>query len=146
MKRYLCLILCGIATLAGTALLLHSQIPATFLPAGIVIGQAGPPGGAMTLLEQHTASSSASLNFTTCLSSTYDTYQIFLDQLLPATNTANVLLRVSTNGGSSYDSGSHYDWLRLTADNASSAAAGANATTSILVGVAVDTTTSWTLN
>jgi uncharacterized protein DUF5907 len=71
--------------------------------------------GALILLEQHTASSSASLDFTTCLSSTYDEYVFEYVNLLPATNAVDLWMRMSTNGGSSYDSGSNYvasifDW------------------------------------
>ncbi len=63
---------------------------------------------AFVLLEQHTASSSASLDFTTWYSSTYDDYQIEFVNVLPATNNVELGLRCSTNGGSSYDSTSVY--------------------------------------
>ncbi len=66
--------------------------------------------GALVLLEQHTASSSASLDFTTCITSTYDDYLIRILNIVPATNGANFLMRVSTNGGSSYDSSAIYDY------------------------------------
>ena len=61
-----------------------------------------------TLLEQHTASSSASLNFTTCISSTYDTYEIEIVTLIPATDAVTLWMRFSTDGGSTYDSGTNY--------------------------------------
>jgi len=64
--------------------------------------------GALILLEQHTASASASLNFTTSISSTYDTYRIYLLNVVAATNGVAGYFRVSTNGGSSYDSGANY--------------------------------------
>lgn len=73
---------------------------------------AGGSGG-LTLLEQHTASSSASLDFTTCITSAYDDYLIEAVNLLPATNAVDVWLRVSTDGGSSYDSGSNYAYGRF---------------------------------
>jgi hypothetical protein len=69
---------------------------------------AGSSGG-LVLLEQHTASSSASLDFTTAISSTYDEYLITIVGIVPATNAAIPLIRASTNGGASYDSGSNYD-------------------------------------
>ena len=80
--------------------------------------QAAGSGGALVLLEQHTASSSASLDFTTAITSTYDDYQIDLINVIPATNAANLLMKVSTDGGSTW-SASTYNWsyiyLKLTA-------------------------------
>ncbi len=66
--------------------------------------------GALVLLEQHTASSSAELDFTTCITSTYDEYQIEIVGLVPANTLRNLILQVSTNGGSSYDTGSNYSY------------------------------------
>lgn len=87
--------------------------------------------GALILLEQHTASSSASLNFTTCITSTYDEYLVECLQLVPATNAVTVILRVSTDGGSTYDSGSNYKWASFRASDAGSAVGGSAGTTSI---------------
>lgn len=66
-------------------------------------------GGALVLVEQHTASTSASLNFTTCISSTYDNYLIQIISLVPATNGVNLYFRFSTDGGSTWDSGNNYN-------------------------------------
>jgi hypothetical protein len=62
---------------------------------------AGGSGG-LVLLEQHTASSSSSLDFTTAITSTYDDYMIDFINILPATDADQLYLRFSTNGGSSY--------------------------------------------
>jgi hypothetical protein len=80
---------------------------------GAVAASAGTdfiaPGAAgLNLIEQHTASSSASLDFTTCFTSTYDEYQIEMVNLVPATDNVNAIMRFSTDGGSSYDSGNNY--------------------------------------
>lgn len=63
--------------------------------------------GALVLLEQHTAANSAALDFTSCISATYDTYQIELVNVVPASD-ASFLMRMSTDGGSSYDAGANY--------------------------------------
>lgn len=68
-----------------------------------------PAGSGLVLLEQHTASASASLDFTTCISATYDDYVIRLLNIVPATNAAILRMRVSTDGGSTYDSTAIYD-------------------------------------
>lgn len=67
-------------------------------------------GGNFVLLEEHTASSSATLDFTTAITSTYDDYIIELLNVIPATDTEPLFMRFSTNGGSSFDAGSNYQW------------------------------------
>lgn len=83
--------------------LLESDATTGYLPTGTVTA------GQHVLLEQHTASGSAALSFTAWYSADYDEYMIEMVNLLPATNTVKLLLRWSTNGGSSYDSGANYD-------------------------------------
>ena len=69
-------------------------------------GGASNPG--VCLIEQHTASTSAELDFTTCISSTYDDYMIEFVNVIPATNTVTFEMQMSTNGGSTYDTGANY--------------------------------------
>ncbi len=67
--------------------------------------QAPTGGGGGAPLESHTASASASLDFTTCISSTYDIYKFEITGLVPATTSTNLVWRGSTNAGVSWDSG-----------------------------------------
>ncbi len=67
---------------------------------------------ALVFLESKTASASTSLDFTTFISSTYDTYKIEVTDLILATSTANLLLEVGTGGGPTYDTGNNYEWVR----------------------------------
>jgi hypothetical protein len=62
----------------------------------------------MALLEQHTANNSATLDFTSWYSSTYDEYMIEFVNIVPSTNNVGAALRCSTDGGSSYDAASNY--------------------------------------
>lgn len=71
---------------------------------------ATPSTGSLILLEQHTASSSASLNFTTCLSSTYDEYIIEIVNVLLQTAGADLWVRMNT--GSGFDAGANYGWAK----------------------------------
>lgn len=65
-------------------------------------------GSSMTLLATATASASTSLAFTSVLSSAYSQYVMIFDQLA-LSGGGYILLRTSTNNGSSYDSTSgHY--------------------------------------
>lgn len=74
------------------------------------IAPAGGGGGGLVLLEQHTAAASATLDFTAWYSSTYDEYLIEIINLVPATNVVSLRMRMSTNGGVSYDSAGNYGW------------------------------------
>jgi hypothetical protein len=62
----------------------------------------------MVLLEEKTASASASLDFAACISSVYDEYMIDFVNVLPATDGTNLRMRMSTDGGSTYDSSALY--------------------------------------
>jgi len=73
----------------------------------VTIAASGGSSG-LVLLEQHTASSSSSLDFTTAITSTYDAYDIWFVNIIPATTNVALRMLMSTNGGSSYDTGSNY--------------------------------------
>jgi hypothetical protein len=96
-------------------------------------------------IEAHTASNSATLNFTSCISATYDTYTLQIVQLVPATQGATLLMRVSTNGGSSYDSGAHYDWSRFGWTTSGTGVTGTDGDTSITLAPAVDNAANWSV-
>jgi hypothetical protein len=66
--------------------------------------------GALVFLEAHTASSSASLDFTTFISSTYDTYLLYAVGIVPASNAVDLNVEIGTGGGPTYDTGSNYEW------------------------------------
>lgn len=72
----------------------------------------GGGGGALVLLEQHTASASAALDFTTGITSTYDDYFFELVNIIPSTNTVNLVMQVSTDGGSTWKTTNyHYAFI-----------------------------------
>lgn len=76
-------------------------------------GDGAGGGGALVLVEQHTASSSASLDFTTCITSTYDEYMIDFVRVVPATSTATLRMRLSSNTGGAWISTSSYTYTPL---------------------------------
>ena len=80
----------------------------------------GGGGGGLVLLEQHTASDSASLDFTAAITSAYDDYLIEVVGLKPGTADMMPLLRMSSDGGATYDDvASNYDtgcWVYGTSD------------------------------
>jgi len=68
-------------------------------------------GGGMEFISSSGAiSNAASVAFTGFDASKYDSYKFYLLNVVPATDNANLLSRVSINGGSSYDTtnGSYY--------------------------------------
>jgi hypothetical protein len=73
-------------------------------------GGGGGGGGSLILLEAHTASSSAELDFTASISSIYDEYVIEIINLQVGTSGAQILMRFSTDGGASYDTSTIYNW------------------------------------
>ena len=76
--------------------------------------------GDLVKISSSTASASSSIAFTG-LSSTYIAYILFYFNVAPATNAVTMLLRTSTDNGSSYDSGSSdYGWVSWTQNDASS--------------------------
>lgn len=98
-------------------------------------GAAGAAGasGALVLLEEHTASTSATLDFTTrnvsgqsgaTIQSDFDEYLIELVNVIPATTAVDFWLRMSTNGGSTYDATNLYAVATFAWAHNGSAAAG----------------------
>lgn len=57
----------------------------------------------LQLVEQHTASSSATLDFTTGITSAFDEYEIHFINVIPASNAVSMGLQCSTDGGANYD-------------------------------------------
>jgi hypothetical protein len=92
-------------------------------------GVAGGSGGSV-LVEEHTASAAASLNFTTGITSAYDDYLIEIVNLVNG-SAATFFFRCSTNGGVSYDSTANYNWSYQYNFATSSGAIGVNADTAL---------------
>lgn len=87
----------------------------------------GGGGGGLVLLEQHTASGSASLDFTTAITIAYDLYIFELINLIPGTPNVDLFFRVSTDGGATYAA---TDYEYAANDLSSSNAAGTLCSTS----------------
>ena len=68
----------------------------TSLPASI-------SGGALTLLQTQTASSSATISFTSNIDSTYDAYMFKFYNIHPATNNTEFQFNMSADSGSNYN-------------------------------------------
>lgn len=92
-------------------------------------------------IETQTASSSATLDFTTGFDGAYDYYQFRVTHLLPATDNVAGYLRVTEDGGSTWKSGaSDYAHARVTAPMSTTSAdaeSGDNADSSISFGSAI---------
>ncbi len=96
----------------------------------------GLNGGGLVLLEQHTASTSSSLDFTTAISSTYDEYLIEFKSVLPTTNAVNLLMRMNT--GSGFDSGANYSYVDFRWNTGAVAAGGNTGQTAIALNNPID--------
>ncbi len=82
------------------------------LPQAMAEGAAGAPSiGGLRFIESKDLSSVATADFTGFDASKYDGYVFELANVIPATDLVDLLMRTSTNGGSSYDSGgTDYKW------------------------------------
>lgn len=80
--------------------------------------------GALVYLGTRTASASATLDFTSLMSSTYDDYLFIIDNIQPATNGADFWMRTSSDNGANYDSGAgsyYYAYNELAAASSTTA-------------------------
>jgi len=73
---------------------------------------AGVPTGDLILLSTQTASASASLEFTSGIDSTYDSYVFKFISIHPATDNVNFNFNMSTDGGSNYNVTKTTTWFR----------------------------------
>lgn len=80
--------------------------------------------GGLVLLATRTASATASLDFTSLITSVYDTYIFEIQDIVPGTNSVSFGVRTSTNNGSSYDSGSSDYVIAGRSNDSGSAATG----------------------
>lgn len=96
--------------------------------------------GGLVLLKTLTASSSASLDFATrtdgtaIIQSDFDEYLISFINLIPATGNVTLNWRMSTNGGSSYDSSAIYDEMEARMNPGANGVGGSSNGTSIPLG------------
>lgn len=88
----------------------------------------------LTLIQTQTASASATIDFTG-ISSTYDTYKIVITNLIPATDTSGLLMRMGTGAGPSWDATAIYDVAGVGVGT-SSALAGITALNGTSIGIA----------
>lgn len=94
--------------------------------------------GRWELISTATASNSSTLTFTGFDPALYRDYKLVFDQFLVSTISTRPLIRTSTNGGSSYDSGaSDYAWLTIL-NNAGASSAGSDSSDSAIAMTALN--------
>jgi len=134
--------LTSVATITRLTITLTVAIPATVV--------APVATGSLILLETHVASGSASVNFTArnapgvsgaTFQSDYDAYFLELLGVMPATNTQDLRLRISTNGGATWDSTSNYHWaIHYTSNTGTEGQIHASPDTAVTLFSAIDNT------
>jgi hypothetical protein len=70
----------------------------------------GGGGGSWVLIQTQTASSSATIDFTSGITSTYDAFAVVLSGVVPATDAVNILMLSSANSGSTWRGSGNYAW------------------------------------
>jgi hypothetical protein len=97
--------------------------------------------GNLVLIQTQTASGSASIIFTTGITTTYNNYKLIISNYVPANNSVNLLLQYSSNGGSSYiTTGYLSDEMYSAYNNASGLNTGFSATTGVILNLSVANT------
>lgn len=111
-------------------------------PANTQTAIGATPG--MVLIEEHTASASGELDFTTCIQSSYDNYEIKLENLVPTTSGTKFQMQFGTGGGPTYDTGNNYEYAQYRAiTSPSNGVLGASGIGSIIFDNGVGTTANW---
>ena len=94
-----------ISPASGTAFTFGDSGDTFTVPSGVTMANSGTASGfgaGPVLIQSQTASSSASISFTSGLDSTYDEYMFVFINIHIASNGERLQFQVSTNGGSSY--------------------------------------------
>jgi hypothetical protein len=107
----------------------------------------GGAAGALVFLESQTASGSATLDFTS-LSDTYNDYFMKISGLIPASNALDLWMRFATDNTPTWDTGNNHRWGRhyLNMAGAVGGTGDGGATSSIVIGASVGTTSGYSFN
>lgn len=84
----------------------------------LTIAASGAAAGGWFLIQSQTASTSATLDFTTGITSTYKTVVAVVDYAVPATDNVTLNCQLSTDGVTWF-SGSEYEWAQVGRDSGS---------------------------
>lgn len=145
----------GTYTVAGTTLARTSIVRSSNANAAVnwaagtrrIILSEPSSGSGLILLQQRTASASTSLDFAAAIIARYSEYLIEFENIIPATDAIDLWMRMSTNGGSSYDSGNNYSYESWLWRAAATGQSGATAQAQILIsnGATLSNSASWGL-
>ena len=87
--------------------------PTTFGYQNLGFGAGVADSGKLELIETQTVSGVSVVNFTSIDESTYNVHYLTFNDLDLSDDQENIQVRFSNDGGSSYESGSDYDWSHL---------------------------------
>jgi len=116
-------------------------------PTWVAVGGDSSGAGSMVFVESHSASNSATLDFTS-LSDTYNDYILKITGLIPASAGNNLIVRFATNATPTWDSGNNYRWGRVYWNMAAATGGTGDggATSNIQIGAVIATTTGYSFN
>lgn len=101
-----------------------------------------PPQGSTQIGTTQTASSSANIQFTSGITTSYSRYFIIIEDLVPASTSNGLQMRFSTNGGSSFDSSALYSMgYQAVTSSGAAGGTGVNQTAFLLNYNAINTST-----
>jgi hypothetical protein len=98
----------------------------------------GSSGASLVFIQSKTASASASIDFTSGIDSTYNDYLVKMTDVIPASNAADLTLRVSQDGGGTFKAGAtDYRYALASCDETGTITGTGAITTAIIVGNAI---------
>lgn len=95
------------------------------------------------LLQSVTVSNAAQIDAAAWYSSDYDDYVMELLDIVPASDAAELQMLVSTDGGSTYDTGNNYYWTHLRFHDSASGLDGSPATSKIALATSITNTANY---
>lgn len=98
-------------------------------------------GSGLVLIQQQTAANAASVDFTTGIDSTYDTYLLTLADVVPQTDNTDLYLRVSVDGGANWLAGTTYAYENITGNGGSASVSASTGTAQLLLSNALGNAT-----
>lgn len=97
------------------------------------VAQGFDPGAAPVLLTTINAAADSTVEFTSNIDDTYDRYEIIIDKMSTSSDAVDLHMRVSFDGGTTWDTGSNYRWVYYKADESSGSRGAGTSNSSIRI-------------
>lgn len=134
-------VMTGAGTISASGITYTNGLVSGNLPNNVTTQSYNPRQGYsnLQLISTQTASSSASLTFTSGITTAFNNYVLVLSNYVPATNNTQLQLQWSTDGGSTYKTSGYLSGMTYTQYN-SATTANVNGTAAVILNTAIANT------